>query len=397
MAIEITMPKLGLTMEEGTVTYWLVKEGQPVVAGKPLLTVETDKVSIDVEAPANGILLKILVEEGVTVPISTTIAYIGEPGENVPEKVEKQAEPEAIAPAMTRTVEKQAAASPRESGKPVSISPIAKKMAVENNIPYENINGSGPGGRIVEDDIRKAIQEMTQEKLEEAFTVEKLSSIKRVTAQRMSESFRNVPHFYLRRQLNMEKMAVLKERLGNDANLAGQGKITFTDLMLKALAEALKDHPYLNAAWSDEGIRLYQKVNLGVAIAVTQGLVVAVIKDAGSKSLQNIALERATLVEKAGAGKLTQDDIGDGTFTLTNLGMYDIDDFSPIINPPQSGIVATGKIAEVPVVENHQVQIRRMMNVTLAADHRVVDGAQAAQFLKSLAELVEVNPEHLME
>ena len=397
MVTEITMPKLGLTMEEGTVTYWLVKEGQPVVAGKPLLTVETDKVSIDVEAPANGILLKILVEEGITVPISTIIAYIGEQGEKVPEKVEKPAEPEATAPAMIRTVGKQPAASPREPGKPVSISPIAKKMAAENHIPYENIIGSGPGGRIVEDDIRKAIQESVQKKPEVPFTVEKLSSIKRVTAQRMSESFQTVPHFYLRRQLNMEKIAALKDRLGQDAGLAGQVKITYTDLLLKALAEALKAHPYLNASWSEEGIRLYQTVNLGLAIAVPQGLVVAVIKDAGSKSLENIAMERATLVEKAGAGKLTQDDIRDGTFTLTNLGMFDIDDFSPIINPPQSGILAIGTIAEKVVAENHQVQIRRMMNVTLAADHRVVDGAQAAEFLKSFAELVDVKPELLVE
>ena len=212
----------------------------------------------------------------------------------------------------------------------------------------------------------------------------------------MSESFQNVPHFYLRRQLNMEKMAVLKDRLGQDAGLAGQVKITYTDLLLKALAEALKDHPYLNASWSDEGIRLYQKVNLGVAIALPQGLIVAVIKDANSKTLGEVARERADLVEKANSNKLDPADINGGTFTLTNLGMYDIDDFSPIINPPQSAILATGKISEKPVSENRQVQIRRVMNVTLAADHRVVDGAQAAQFLKSYAELVEMNPELLI-
>ena len=396
MVTEITMPKLGLTMEEGTVTYWLIKEGQPVEGGKPLLTVETDKVSIDVESPASGILLKILVEEGNTVPISTLIGYIGEPGEMIPEATEKQAKAEEIVSSAVKMVEKVTVTTQKEVGKPVSISPLARKLAVDNQIAYEGITGTGPGGRIIEDDIRKAMQMSTPEKQGVSFTLEKLSPIKRITAQRMSESFQNVPHFYLRRQLNMEKMAALKDRLGQDAGLAGQAKITYTDLLLKALAEALKMHPYMNASWSEEGIRLYQKVNPGFAIALPQGLVVAVIKDSHSKLLATIARERALLIEKAGTGKLDQDDLSGGTFTLSNLGMFDIDDFSPIINPPQSGILAIGTIAEKPVVENHQVQIRRMMNVTLAADHRVVDGAQAAEFLKSFAELVEVKPELLM-
>lgn len=209
MAVEITMPKLGLTMEEGTVIDWLVKEGQPIEAGKPLMTVETDKVNIDVEAPASGILLKILVDEGNSVPIGTIIGYIGESGEKIPEIVEKPEQPESSAPTAFRAVDRQAQATQRESGQPVSISPIAKKLAVEYKIAYEHIHGTGPGGRIVEEDIRKAIEDDQNTQTETPYVLEKLTNIKRITGQRMSESFQHVPHFYLRRQINMERMAAI--------------------------------------------------------------------------------------------------------------------------------------------------------------------------------------------
>jgi pyruvate dehydrogenase E2 component (dihydrolipoamide acetyltransferase) len=396
MAIEITMPKLWLTMDEGTINNWFVKEGQYVEAGKPLLTVETDKVAIDVESPADGVLLKILIKEGQTVPISTLIGYIGEPGEVLPVQKENVKVSPTVQPEVKENILRLDVTKTARSEAPVQISPLAKKLAVEHEIDYHSIKGTGPGGRIIEDDVRKAISSLTQESYTIPFKFEPLSPIKKITAERMSMSFHSAPHFYLRRQIHMDKLVEIKENFDDKASEGSSQKLTYTDLLIKGIAKALLTHPYLNASWSDDGIRIFQRINIGFAIASTRGLLVTVIKDADAKSLSDISEERALLVKKASEDQLSEEDINGGTFTLTNLGMYDVDDFSPILNPPQCGIMAVGKISEQPVAEDHQIQLRKIMNVTLAADHRVVDGVEASKFLATFAEMIEKEPEKLI-
>jgi pyruvate dehydrogenase E2 component (dihydrolipoamide acetyltransferase) len=382
MATEITMPKLGLTMEEGTINSWLVKEGGLVEMGKPFLSIETDKVT-----PASGTIIKILVEEGSTVPISTVIGYIGEPGETIPDEKKQDKPKDDIVIKLAKPADKKIPIAKSEGNKRVSISPLARKLSVKNNIDYSSIVGTGPNGRIVEEDVRGIIKGKQDESFDIPFDLEKQSSAKRLTAQRMSESFQNAPH---------ENMKILREKMIEKGKRDKPLRVTYTDFLIKALAETLIAHPYLNASWSSDGIRLYHVANIGFAVATLQGLVVAVIKDAKSKSIIDIANERNTLVEKAKSSILRLEDVGGGTFTLTNLGMYGIDEFSPILNPPQSGVLAVGAIVKKPVAENNNIVLRNMMNVTLAVDHRVVDGAQAADFLMFFADLISKNIKQLL-
>jgi len=395
MAIELTMPKLGLTMDEGTINSWLKKEGDYIEAGKTLLTVETDKVTIDVESPVSGTLLKILVKEGETVPVSQPIGYIGQPGEILPDAKVQEKVPPQHTPEFTKPVEITTSIPGSGTERPVSISPIARKLAAENKIDFSDVQGTGPGGRIIEEDIQKLIKANDSEDKNKHYRAEKISPLKRITAQRMAESFRETPHFYLQKQLNVDKLVAIKEKLISDTKQSNSFHVTYTDFLLKNLALTLQSHPYLNASWVEDNIHLFQAINLGFAVASPKGLVVAVIKDAQIKSLSDIAMERSDLSKKAKENLLSQDDVSGGTFTLTNLGMYGIDNFLPIINPPQSAILAVGAISEKPVVYDHQIGIHQMLDVTLAADHRVVDGAQAAEFLVSFTEILTNWPDKL--
>ena len=384
MATEIIMPKLGLTMEEGTISSWLAKEGQTVKAGDTLLAIETDKVTVDVEAPASGILLKILQPEGSTVPVAQVIGYIGQDGEEIPQEVKPSSQPQKQP--VIREQPLELAAASNQMGKPISISPIARKLAASHQIDISRLKGSGPGGRIVEKDILALIE--TGERLgisDPPFRSVTLSSLQKTMAERMSRSFQHVPHFYLRREIMAAQIVESLQRMRAHAAEEQHSQVTITDFLIQAVAGALLAHPYLNAAWHTDAIHLYQTVNIGLAVATEKGLMVPVLRDAQRKSVMQIAAERSTLAEKARANRLAQEDISGGTFTLTNLGMLGIDEFSPIINPPQSAILAVGNLKEKPVAENGEIALRPTIIFTLAADHRVVDGAQGAAFLATLA------------
>ena len=391
MATEVIMPKLGLTMTEGTVIEWFKKEGDAVKAGESLLSVETDKVAIDVEAETSGTLLKILIPAGQVVPITTIIGYLGEPGEKVPERP-APAQQTTSQPAQVQPLQRMESKSGASSGStPLSISPLARRLAKENQIELVNVQGSGPQGRIVEADIQKLIQARkvgSESTSTEGvpFEMRPLNQVKRVTARRMSESAQQIPHFYLNMVLDCSRLVAAREKLLPEAEVQHHVHLTYTDFLLHALAQALVQNPIFNASWVDGEVRVFKEIHLGLAISTDQGLVVAVIHDCGRMALHEIAIEREALAKRARDGKLTAEDIAKGTFTLTNLGMFNIDSFQPIINPPQCAILAVGALQERPFAENGQLVVRPTMTLTLAADHRVVDGAEAAAFLKQVSE-----------
>lgn len=393
MAIEIIMPKMGLTMESGTISSWYFKEGDAVKAGEALLSIETDKVTIDVESPGSGILLKILEPQGSSVPVAQVIGYLGEAGERVPERKSPAAQP---GQPVQQPENRQAADAQPEPGKPTAISPIARKLAAQHQVDYSGIQGSGPGGRIVEADILALLKDGADQSGEPAYTKEPLSSLRLSAARRMSQSAHDAPHFYLKREIFVDNLMALREQLLPEFEKDHQLRLTYTDFLIKGTALSLREHPYLNAAWDDGALRLYQSVNLGLAISTPQGLVVAVIKDAQDKALSSISAERKELTQKAQSNRLAPQDVSAGTFTLTNLGMLGIDEFFPILNPPQSGILAVGSIIVKPVAIQHEIVLRHTLQLTLAADHRVVDGAMGAAFLGTLAHLLADEPQRLV-
>ena len=401
MITEVIMPKLGLTMDEGTILNWLKREGETVRAGEALLAVETDKVAIDVEAPAEGTLLKILVPEGATVPLGEILAFIGEPGEALPVPGEPSSEPAPLdtPPSQARSIE---SASTPATG-PIKVSPIARKLAQENDIDLTTIQGSGPQGRIVEADIRLILsgREMAAPPPaatpEIAYRLQSLTPVRKVTALRLSESFRTIPHFYLSVEFNVGAMVKLHAELSLRTDAEPGIHLTHTDLLLKALALTLPRHPMLNAAYYNESeVKVYTDINPGVAIATEQGLVVGVLQHADRMPLEEITRRRHSLATKAQERRLTPQDISGGTFTLTNLGMYGVDDFSAIINPGQSAILAVGAIRERPVAIDGQLALRPTLRMTMAVDHRVADGALGGLFLKDLRTVLEA-PERLQD
>jgi len=398
MATEVIMPKLGLTMTEGTILNWLKREGDTVQEGEPLFEVATDKVSLEVEAPATGTVLSILVGEGIAVPLSTIIAYIGEPGEALPDLEEHPVAAPAEEHVLHSETTRAAQSAPSSEG-PIKASPIAKRMAKEHGIDLNTIQGTGPQGRIIEADVQKVIDGglaglPSQDAAAVPSELYSLNTVKRLTARRMSESFQTAPHFYLNIELNVSKLynmranllPFIEERIGI--------RITYTDLILRALALALPAHPLINATWVEGQIRAYKEVHLGVAMATDKGLVVGVIHRAESLSLEQTIQARAELGDKAKQDSLAPEDITGGTFTFTNLGMYGVDEFTPILNPPQSAILAAGAIIERPIGEDGQIVLRPTLRLTLAVDHRVADGVDGARFLQDLRKHLE-QPEAL--
>jgi len=418
--IEVIMPKLGLTMEEGTIIRWLKGEGEEIEKGKPLFEVQTDKVVMEVGAPASGTLGKILTPEGDTVPVVQVIAYILEPGEEAPEEWPIPAAVAEAAPAKpvpgakvlatpaARRLARDKGIDPTQvkgSGeggiitredllrfleeKPapevtaperVKASPRARRVAQEKGVDLSQVQGTGPQGRITESDLLDflAAQELLTP-----------GPIQRLTAQRMTESFTSTPHFYLTIEAKATKLVELRERLQPIMEEKAGVRLTFTDILIVLVAKALRDHPLANASWEKGRIRVWKEINIGLATAVEEGLMVPVIKKADEKGLAQIAGERKELADKAVKGRLSLEELEGGTFTLTNLGMFGVDEFGAIINPPQSAILAVGRIAERPVVEEGQVVARPTIRLTLSVDHRVWDGAEGARFLSDLKALIE--------
>ncbi|MDE3074317.1 MAG: 2-oxo acid dehydrogenase subunit E2 [Chloroflexota bacterium] len=430
MATPVIMPMLGLTMEEGAVADWLKHEGDEVTKDEPLFTVEMDKGIVEVPAPASGILRRVSMP-GQTVPVKTVIAEIAEPSEAVSEEVppppaaspgNQKLEPAAPATAVSSTL--------RGGGKRLLVSPRARTRARELGLALEGIVGSGPNGRIVEKDVlafqasaRAAAQvpgatargldlaappqtgpgeRIIQQNVERAtpehrlaiatdVEVVALSRIRRITADRMAASARDVARVTLFLETDMTETAKFRAQLAPEFARLGVAKLPWDAIIAKAAGLALVENPALNAQWVEgQGIRRGQVANVGVAVALeVEGLVVPVLRDAGRRSLRALAGDLLQLSEKANAGRLAAEEMQGGSFTITNLGAYRIDGFTPIINPPETAILGVGRIAEKPAVVEGRIDLRQLCTLSLSFDHRVVDGAPAAAFLRRLAEFLE--------
>lgn len=391
MATTVVMPKLGLTMTEGTVERWLKKEGDRVEKGEPLVEIITEKINFQYESPASGILRKILHQEGEVVPVTVPIAIIAEEGEALGEfeAIKPEIPVEIPVPAPTQ---KETQKTPKR----VLASPLAKKIAREKGIDLSSLKGSGPRGRIVQTDVLKATVHLTAQAVPSPpptqITTEKmipLKGIRKIVAKRMTESFQNIPHFYLSLEVEMSAVQGLRERLKDEIEKRSNIKITLTDLLVRVTASALKDHPIINSRIEGDQIRLIEEINVGVAIALEDGLIVPVVRHADKKSLTEIAIALRDLTQRAKERKLSLEDVGGGTFTLSNMGMLGIDKFNPIINPPECSILGVGRTVEKPVVHSGEIKIKPMAWLNLSSDHRIVDGATAALFLTHIKKLIE--------
>ena len=403
MAIAIILPKLDEAMLKGKIVKWLKKEGESVKKGEGIVQIETEKVTFEIEAEESGVLGKIMAKEGEELPVGTIIAYITQPGEKVPEALE------LVAVAREGAGVQEPATAPMEEarakvfeaptgGRATKISPLAKKIAREHNIDITSIKGTGSSGRMVREDVLRAIEESkvavarpTREEVELAEEqVVPLSSMRKVIARRMTESFQS-PHFYLTVEVEtQETMKTNKQLVPLIENKIGI-RSTITDLLIKMVAKALEDNPSMNCAYSNGSVKLFKRIDIGLVTSVEGGLVVPVIRQANRKSLTEIARARNELVQKAREGKLSMAEMRGSTFTISNLGMYGIDQFSAILQPPEAAILAVGRIADKAVVRDGQIVVRPMMTMTLSIDHRVLDGTIGAQFLQSLKDYIE-NP-----
>jgi pyruvate dehydrogenase E2 component (dihydrolipoamide acetyltransferase) len=387
MAFSVVMPALEMAQETGKLIAWRKKEGERVTKGEPLLEIETDKAVVEIEAQADGILAAIKASAGEDIPVGQTIAWIVAPGEAVPvDDAAARAAPSARA--SPTKVEASHAEPATASVNAVKISPKARRLAKELGVDISIIHGSGPGGEILASDVQ-ATKKSASGKLETP------SSIGRLMAARMTQSWTSVPHFFVSRDVDATALNQLREKIVAEIERSHGVRVTHTDLLVALVAKVLRKHPRLNASWTSEGIRLHEQVNIGVAIAVNDGVVAAVIPNAQSASLAEIAQQRRDVAERARAGKLRPADIADATFTISNLGMYRVDAFSAIITPPQAAILAVGAITDRVIAVEGKPAVRPMMNLTLSADHRVTDGAKAAMFLNDLAEAIR-DPEKFL-
>ena len=406
MAETVNMPKLGFDMAEGTLVRWVKKEGETVNKGEVLAEIETDKATVEVESSASGVVRKLLVDEGAVVPVSTPIAVVG----TADEKIEApSAAPAAARPAPTSKVEPAApqpvpvpAAAPVAVAGPVKASPLAKRIARESQVNLALIHGSGPGGRIVRRDIEGAFSQERRDAVaggsprpaapvrafpslaDEAVAPSKL---RLAIGRRMVESKTTVPHFYLTHEYNIA--ALLDLRRQYNAILAENEKLSVNDFIVKAVALTLRQFPNLNASLNGSSVLRHGSISIGIAVSVEGGLLTVVCRDADRKSLPELSAEVKAMAARVREGKVKPDDIEGSTFSISNLGMFDVENFAAIINPPEAGILAVGSAREVPVVENGAVKPGWRMKATISVDHRVSDGAEAAKFMQALAVYLE--------
>jgi len=383
------MPALEMAQETGKLIAWRKKEGDRVTKGEPLLEIETDKAIVEVEAPADGLLVGIKASEGAEIPVGQTIAWIVAPGEQPPSEDPSRSAPAARAVSQTKVeashVVPAAASSPTSAT--AKISPKARRLAKELGVDIADLRGSGPGGEILASDIQAAASPAsTAQTPKTDGTIEVPSSLGRIMADRTTQSWTTVPHFFVSRDVEATALNEYRAGIVGEIERTQQVRITLTDLLVGLVARVLLKHRRLNASWTAEGIRLHDQVHMGVAIAVNDGVVAAVIRNAQTATIADIAQQRRELAERARAGKLRPADISDATFTISNLGMYQVDQFSAIITPPQAAILAVGAIADRVVAVDGKPAVRPMMTLTVSCDHRVADGAKAAQFLSDLAD-----------
>ncbi|MCU0347361.1 MAG: pyruvate dehydrogenase complex dihydrolipoamide acetyltransferase [Saprospiraceae bacterium] len=418
MAEIIKMPRMSDTMTEGNIVAWHKKEGDKVSPGDLLAEIETDKATMDFESLWEGTLLHIAIKEGV-VPVEGLIAVIGKPGEDWQSQAgagakaasngqAKAAEP---VPAAAPAVEAVAASAPAAPAAPaasegrVKASPLAKSIAKEAGIDIAAVQGSGDGGRIVRKDVEAALGNGAAAPAPaapaaapvaqapaisfaagESFEEKTVSQMRKTIARRLTESKNGAPHFYLTMEINMDSAVAMRPKLNE---LAAPVKLSFNDIVIKAVAVALRKHPAVNSSWLGDKIRYNHHISIGVAVAVEDGLLVPVVKNADLKSLSAINQEVKVMAEKARNKKLQPDEMSGNTFTISNLGMFGIEEFTGIINPPDACILAVGAIIQKPIVKGGEIAIGNMMKVTLSCDHRVVDGATGAEFLQTLKGILE--------
>ena len=428
MATEVKLPRLGQGMESGTIVRWLKSEGDTVEKGEPLYELDTDKVTQEVEAEAGGVLLKIAIPEG-EVEVGKTIAVIGEAGEEVTEAfgegedeqtgaaesddADESAEKPARAPARDAEREAGREASvdapsepqqqatnggqPEGDGGRVKASPLARRIARERGVDIAALSGTGPEGRVVAEDVERAAASGAPTKAPAPapaaavpsgeVEVEKLTSLRKTIARRMTEAWQ-APAFQIAMSADMSRALALRERMVERLQ-EGETKPTISDVLTKICASALMRHRDVNALFAGDAIELHPSANIGIAVAIPKGLVVPVIPQCERKSIAEIATARADLVERARSGKLRKEDLDGGTFTISNLGMYGVERFVAVLNPPQAAILAVGAAEEKAVVRNGEVVARPMLELTLTCDHRSLDGATAAEFLRTVKTFLE--------
>ena len=441
MATKVVMEALSPTMEEGRLVEWKKQEGEAVAVGDVLAEVETDKAVMELVARAGGTLLKQVVTAGATVPVSQLVAVIGEPGEAVsasaapaPKAAAGTADAQATQPSPDRnqpvsmppapaapqasepagrprapgpTATPGGNGQPAPSGGRVKASPLAKRMAADRGIDLAGISGSGPEGRVVARDLAQAGARQAAAPgaarapapspalagvTGPAYTDIPLTQIRKTIAKRLSQSIGPIPTFYLTTEVDMERAWEAREALLESAKgTEGAPKVSFNDLIIKATALALRQHPACNAWWQDDRIRYWNEVHISMAVAIEDGLITPVIRHADRKSLRDISAEARDLAGRARERRLTPEEYTGGTFSISNLGMLDIDEFTAVINPPEAGILAIGRIVPKPVEHDGAVQLRRRMRITMSCDHRVIDGATGARFLQTLTGMLE-NP-----
>jgi pyruvate dehydrogenase E2 component (dihydrolipoamide acetyltransferase) len=428
VANQVTLPRLGQGMESGTIVRWLKAEGDKVEKGEPLYELDTEKVTQEVESDASGVVLKILAGEGEEIEVGKPVAVIGEEGEEISSESDDSSEEGNSAedgaarevaedepkeegdPAPKREGEREEGREaradsdgkpepakqaepvdqPEVSGRRVKASPLARRLAKERGLELSSLKGTGPEGRIVAEDVeRTAAQPVWAAEAPASAEVEvvQLSSMRKTIARRMTEAW-ETPHFQIAMTVDMRAAMRLRELLV-ERTQEGAARPTFSDVLTKACAVALLRHRDMNAHFAGTEVHIFPSANIGIAVAVPHGLVVPVIRNCERKSIAELAAARADLVERTRAGKLTQGDLEDGTFTISNLGMYGVDRFVAVLNPPQAGILAVGAIQERPVVEDGELVPRPVMELTLSCDHRSVDGATASEFLGTVKAFLE--------
>ena len=389
MAFSVVMPALEMAQETGKLVAWRKAEGDSVTKGEPLLEIETDKAVLEVESPADGVLAGVKARAGDVVPVGNIIAWIVRPGEATPSEVVLSSAPLVDEAERTRAAAPVIAKSAPGAGP--QISPKARRLAKENGVDIASLRGSGAGGEILASDVLAAAESKNSSSsapVPPPKDVETPSSIGRLMAERTTQSWTTVPHFFVVREVDAGALNEARERLGSAIQQSRGIKLTHTDFLVALIARVLVKHPRMNASWNDGVIRLNQQVNVGVAMAVDDSVVATVIHNADHTDLGEIAVQRRDLTERARASRLRPSDIAGATFTISNLGMYQVDAFSAIISPPQAAILAVGSITDRVVPIGGRAAIRPMMTLTLSCDHRVVDGARAAVFLNEVAESV---------
>jgi pyruvate dehydrogenase E2 component (dihydrolipoamide acetyltransferase) len=403
MAETVTMPKLGFDMAEGMLVRWVKKQGDPVKKGDVIAEIETDKATVEVESPYEGMMLKHLVEQSTSVPVGDPIAVIGKEGEVV-EQVVKTKPTEPVLPVGWPTFpkvegpeQKVDKAQPMNDGE-VAASPLARKVARDTGIDLQNVQGSGPNGRVIRKDVEAYQNEIKTQpnkpgyspvSLGQADNLIPLNKLRGAIGRRMVESKTTVPHFYVTHAYQADRMMELRKQINQ--SLPDDERLSVNDFIVKATALALRVFPALNGSISGNEIIQHQGIHIGVAVAVEGGLLTVVVRNADKKSLSQISSEVKEMATRVKQGKVKPDDVEGSTFSISNLGMFDVEAFSAIINPPEAAILAVASVHEAPVVENGSLRMGQVFNATLSVDHRISDGVEAARFMQELERLIE-NP-----